>query len=497
MSMNKKIATAGCTQSRRESVRGRGLVVLMFGAVLSLSGCAAVGPDYEPPETEVPDAWQQDLAADMAAGQPQLTRWWEELDDQQLVDLIARAREGNPGLKEAVARLREARGLRAISAGERVPDVNLDGRITRNRTSESFIPPTIDFERYNTFYEIGPSVSWELDFWGRVRRSVESADATLQGSLEAYRDALVLVYAEIALTYIDTRALQARIRYTEGNIGTQRASLDLVVERNNAGLSSDLEVRQAEFNLYRTEAFLPALKAGLTASMNRLGVLLGESPGALHAELQEAEPIPTVPGQVLLGVPGDLIRRRPDIRTAERALAAQTARIGLATAELYPRFDIIGDFTILSTDASDLTEWGNRRFSIGPFFSWNLFDGGRVRGQIEVEDARTEQALHRYEQAVLSALEEVENAMSDFVRERERKEALSRSAIAAEKSVELVLILYRTGLTDFQNVLDMQRSLFEQQDRLADSDGKIVKDLIRIYAALGGGWDPDDLPTIN
>ncbi len=475
----------------------RFLIPFIYGAVLALSGCASVGPDYVPPETEVPDQWQQDLAADMAAGQPELTHWWEELNDPKLIDLIGRAKEGNPGLKEAVARLREARGQRAISAGQRVPDINLDGRATRSRTSEAFIPPTIELDRYNTFYEIGPSVSWEVDFWGRVRRSIESADATLQGSLEAYRDSLVLLYAEIALTYVDTRALQARIRYTESNIGTQRASLKLVVDRNNAGLSSDLEVRQAEFNLYRTEAFLPALQAGLTASMNRLGVLLGESPGALHAELQQAQPIPTVPEEVMVGVPGDLIRRRPDIRTAERALAAQTARIGVATAELYPRFDIIGDFTMLSTEASGLTDSGNRRFSIGPFFSWHLFDGGRVRGQIEVEDARTEQALHRYEQTVLNALEEVEGAMSDFVRERERQESLSRSAVAADKSVELVLILYRTGLTDFQNVLDMQRSLFEQQDRLAESDGKVVKNLIRIYAALGGGWDPDDLPPIE
>jgi len=483
--------------SESELISNNGLRLPIFGVILFLTGCAAVGPDYEPPVTEVPDAWQQDLAADMAEGQPNLVRWWEELNDPKLADLIARAKEGNPGLKEAVARLREARGLRGISAGEKVPDVNLDGGVSAHRTSELFIPPTTDFERNNTFYEIGPTVSWEMDFWGRVRRSVESADATLQGSLESYRDSLVLLYAEIALTDIDARALQARIRYTEGNIGTQRDSLQLVVDRNNAGLSSDLEVRQAEFNLYRTVAFLPSLKASLTTSMNRLGVLLGESPGALHAELQEAQPIPTVSGEVMLGVPGDLIRRRHDIRMAERALAAQTARIGMTTAELYPRFDIVGDFSMLTTDASGLTDWGNRRFSIGPFFSWNLFDGGRIRGQIEVEDARTEQALHHYEQTVLSALEEVESAMSDFARERERKEALSLSADAADKSVELVLILYRTGLTDFQNVLDMQRSLFEQQDQLAESDGKIVKNLIRIFAALGGGWNPDELPPLN
>ena len=472
-------------------------VALVLGAVLAMSGCAAVGPDYEPPETAVPDQWQQALADEMSSGQIALVRWWEGLDDAKLSELIARAQEGNLQLQEAVARIREARSLRAVAGAERIPDVSLDGRVTRSRTSEAFIPPTVDFSTYNTFYEIGPSVSWELDFWGRIKRSVESADASLQGSLEVYRDALVLLYAEIAITYTDTRALQARILHTKGNIEAQRASLALVRERKRAEIASDLEVRQAELNLSRTESFLPVLKAGLVASINRLGVLLGESPGALHSELQQVQPIPAVPEQILIGVPGDLVRRRPDIRAAERALAAQTARIGVATGELYPRFAILGDFSTLATDSGDLFDSGSGRFSIGPFFSWNLFDGGRVRGQIEIEDARTEQALHRYEQSVLSALEEVETAMSDFVNEREREEALSRSAIAAEESVRLVLVLYRTGLTDFQNVLDMQRSLFEQQDQLADSDGKIVKDLIRIYTALGGGWDPDELPSIE
>ena len=270
-----------------------------------------------------------------------------------------------------------------------------------------------------------------------------------------------------------------------------------MLERNRAGLSSDLEVRQAELNLYRTMSLLPALEAGLTVSINRLGVLLGEFPDALHAELANPAPIPAVPQQILVGIPGELVRRRPDIRAAERFLAAQTARIGVATAELYPRFAISGSFSILATELSDFNDWDNRRYSFGPFFSWNLFDGGRVRGQIEVENARTEQALYRYEQTVLRALEEVESNLAAFIRERERRTALAKSATAAEKSVELVLILYRTGLTDFQNVLDMQRSLFEQQDLLADSDGQVVKDLVRIYAALGGGWDPNDLPPLN
>jgi NodT family efflux transporter outer membrane factor (OMF) lipoprotein len=465
--------------------------------ILALSGCTMVGPDYAPPETETPDQWQQALAEDMATGQDELVRWWEQLNDPQLTGLIARAKEGNPGLKETLARLRESRATRAIAAGEKVPAVDGFGGISRNRVPESFIPPTTDFNRYNTFYELGVGASWEVDFWGRVRRNVEAADAGLQGSLESYRDALVLLYGEVALTYTEVRALQARIRYIEGNIGTQRDSLQLVVDRNKAGIASDLEVSQAELNLYRTTAALPSLQAALTGSMNRLGVLLGESPQALHTELTNPEPIPALPQQLFVGVPGELVRRRPDIRAAERSLAAETARVGVATAELYPRFGISGDFSMLNTDAGDLFNWDSRRFNVGGFFSWNLFNGGRVRGQIEVQDARTEQALYRYEQTVLSALEEVETNLSNFGRERERRAALARSSAAAQKSVELVLILYRTGLTDFQNVLDMERSLFEQQDRLAASDGEVIKNLIRIYTSLGGGWNPDDLPPLD
>ncbi len=482
----------------QQGARPIGRIAPAFGAitasVLVLQGCVNVGPDYEEPEIETPDAWHQALAEGMAAGTPDLVRWWESLDDPTLATLIQRAADGNPTLKETVARIEEAQAFRQVAAGERFPDVNLGGGISRSRTSDVLIPPTVGFSRYNTFYEYGPNVAWEADFWGRIRQSIEAADAEVESSLESYRDALVLLYAQVALTYTDVRTLQERISFTEGNIQTQRDALGLVQDRNRAGLASDLEVHQAELNLYRTEAFLPSLRAALTASINQLSILLGDSPGALHAQMSASADIPRPDSDLLVGVPGDLIRRRPDIRAVERALAAQTARIGVATADLYPRFTIQGDFTILATDTDDLTDWQDRRWSIGGFFDWNLFDGGRVRGVIDIEDARTEQLLYRYEQTVLSALEEVETAMSDFTQEQQRRRALDQSATAAQRSVELVLILYRTGLTDFQNVLDMQRSLFEQQDQFADSDGKVTRDLIRIYAALGGGWDPEDNP---
>ncbi len=478
--------------------RRRAAARLLAACAASLglvTGCVTVGPDYQPPETVAPDQWHVAISSEMKADEPDIMRWWESLGDPQLGDFMERARRGNPGLQAAIARIREARAIRAIAAGERVPDVNADGGANRSRTSEDFFPPTGD--RTDNVYNYGVTATWEADVWGRVRRLVDSADANLEASLESYRDVLVLLYAQVALAYTDVRTSQERISYIKGNISTQRDALGLVQDRNKAGLASDLGVRQAELNLYRTEAFLPSLQARLTAGINQLGVLLGEPPNALHSELAERKSVPKASGDIMVGVPGDLVRRRPDIRAAERALAAQTARIGVATAELYPRFNIGGNFSIVTSSFGDAGDWDNRNWTFGGVFTWNLFDGGRVRGFIEVEDARAEQALHGYERTVLDALEEVETSMSDYAREQQRREALARSVFAAEESVRLVLILYRTGLTDFQNVLDMQRSLFEQQDQYAESDGAVTRNLIRIYTALGGGWDPADLPQID
>jgi NodT family efflux transporter outer membrane factor (OMF) lipoprotein len=299
---------------------------------------------------------------------------------------------------------------------------------------------------------------------------------------------LVSLYAEVATTYTEVRALQARIRYALGNVETQRGSLQLTVDRRDAGIGSDLDVSQAELNLASTESFVPVLRSQLAVAVHALGVLVGRHPSALWTELSDEVPIPKPPPQIVVGLPTEVLRQRPDIRQAERELAAQTARIGVATAELYPTFSLVGTFTFESFDSSDLLERGSRSYGFGPSFRWNLFDGGRVRQAIQVEDARSEQALARYEQTVLSALEDVEDAMAAYVQENDRRDALARSSAAAAKAVELVNVLYRTGLTDFQNVLDTERSLFEQQDQLAESEGRVTQNLIGIYRALGGGW---------
>ena len=265
--------------------------------------------------------------------------------------------------------------------------------------------------------------------------------------------------------------------------------MQLTRDRFEAQIAPELDVQQAELTLSSTEATLPPLRRGLANAVHRLGVLMGEHPQALYELLGEAAPIPSAPEEIAVGIPADLLRQRPDIRRAERDLAAQTARIGVATADLYPAFSIFGSIGLTAT--SDLFQSSNQGWSLGPQFRWNLFDGGRVRNLINVEDARTEQAYFAYEETVLFALEDVENALAAYVEEQRRVVYLERSVTAAERSVELVKTLYRTGLTDFQNVRDSERSLAVQQDLLAESQGLVVQALVLLYRALGGGWDPD------
>jgi NodT family efflux transporter outer membrane factor (OMF) lipoprotein len=437
----------------------------------------------------VPDTWHQELARGLEEGEASLATWWTSLGDPLLDSLIERAKAGNLDLRESVGRILEARAVRGVAVSERFPEGDATGTTQRSRASEQVvgvIPPPQS--RTDTFYQLGADTFWEVDLWGRVTRSIESADASLEASIESYRDVLVSLYAEVATTYAEVRALQARIRYAVGNVETQRGSLQLTVDRRDAGIGSDLDVSQAELNLASTESFVPLLRTRLAAAVHALGVLLGRPPNALRAELSSDAPIPKPPPRIVVGLPAELLRQRPDIRQVERELAAQTARIGVATAELYPSFSLVGTFAFESFDVGEVLERGSRSYGFGPAFRWNLFDGGRIRQAIQVEDARADQAFARYEQTVLRALEDVEDAMVAFVQEKERRDALERSATAAEKAVDLVNVLYRTGLTDFQNVLDTERSLFEQQDRLAESEGQVTQNLIRIYRSLGGGW---------
>lgn len=469
------------------------IYILFLSSILF--SCIKVGPNYEPPETKMPDAWHKAITYGLSDGTTNFQTWWTVFNDPILDDLIKKARIDNYDLKVAVAKINQLQAQLNFAKGEYAPFIEGSGSVERSRTSKgtvedpSFIPPPQT--RTDTIMDLGGSASWEIDLWGRIARSVESAAASYEASIEDYRDVLVVLFADVASNYVSVRTLQDRIKLAQSNVELQKKTLQLTRDRFKAGISPLLDVRQAELNLSTTESTIPTLRFQLDQAINRIGVLLGEYPSALQAELNKPAQIPAPPHDIAIGLPAELLRQRPDIRQAERNVAAQTAQIGVATAELFPQFSIFGTLGIEAVDSVTFFNSSNITFGFGPQFSWRLFEGGRLRSNIKIQEAITEELIFNYVNTVLLALEEVENSMVAYVQQVDRKESLERSVEAAEGAVELVETLYKTGLTDFQNVLDTQRSLFQQQDQLAESKGDIVQNLISLYEALGGGWSPD------
>jgi NodT family efflux transporter outer membrane factor (OMF) lipoprotein len=414
-----------------------------------------------------------------------LTTWWTTLNDPELSRLIERAVGRNRDLKKAEARIREARARRGLSEADRFPTLDATGSVTRSRGSaETGAATTRDL------FSAGMDASWEIDFFGGVRRSVEAAEADLQAAGEDLHDTLVSLLAEVALNYVDLRTGQARLAVTETSLKSQEETHRLALWRSQAGLGDELAVQQARYNLENTRAQIPTLRTAISEAQNRLAVLLGEAPGAVHAELEASGPIPGVPPQVAVGVPADLLRQRPDVRRAERQLAAQTARIGVAAAELYPKLKLSGAIGLQALSFGGLFSSGNATSSGSSGVTWRIFDAGAIRRNIEVQSALQEQSLIAYESAVLVALEEAENAISAYAQEQRRRQSLGEAARSAEAAVELAQIKYRTGLTDFGTVLEAERSLLSFRDQLAQSDGAVVTNLVKLYKALGGGWTP-------
>jgi NodT family efflux transporter outer membrane factor (OMF) lipoprotein len=451
-----------------------------------LTGCPAVGPEYVKPDLDVPPDWHSPVV-DGLTSKPvppdTLARWWNALNDPALSSLMVRAVDGNPDLKTAQARVREARARRGISRAGYFPILDASASASKNRTSEAS-GASSEFELYAAGFDAG----WELDIFGGQRRSVEAAEADLSASQEALNHTMISLLAEVALNYMDVRALQARISVAEENAAAQNETFELTRSRFAAGLIDELAVQGARYSLAGTRAQIPTLKTALEGAKNRLAVLLGETPGALHRLLADRAPIPVPPLALAIGVPADTLRQRPDVRRAERALAAQTARIGVAKAELYPRFRLFGalGYEALSTD--DFFSSGNLAWRFGPGISWRLFDGGAVRQNIEVQSARQEQSLSEYQTTVLRALEEAENALTAYVNEQNRRENLIVARDAAERAFTLARDQYRAGLVPFSDVLIAQRALLSFEDQLAQSDGQVTTNLVRVYKSLGGGW---------
>ena len=453
--------------------------------LMIITGCVKVGPDYVRPEVPVYKDWHTQLNANLNTRKMDaqtLAAWWTTLSDPKLSGLIERAVAGNLDLKQARARVREARARRGIAAADLFPTLNGSGSATWSRTITDKGPDTT-----TDLYTAGLDAEWELDIFGGVRRSVEAAEGDLQASEEDLRNVLVSLLGEVALNYLDVRIYQDRIAVAEGNLQSQSETYQLTQWRYEAGLSDELAVQQARYNLENTRSQIPVLRTGLDAAMNRVAVLLGEQPGQVHAELEQPEPIPAPPLQVAVGVPADLLRRRPDVRQAERELAAQTARIGVATADLYPRFTLNGSIGLESLSSNNVST-GTLSLIGGPGITWAIFKGGAILQNIELQSALQEQALIHYETIILEALEEVENALVAYVEVQKRKLSLTEATKAAKTAAKLAEQKYEAGLTDFTNVLDAQRSLLSFQEQLALSNGNVTGNLVRLYKALGGGW---------
>lgn len=464
-------------------------------ALLLAAGCT-VGPEYAPPKADVPASFASlgdvsetgpgTRAASAAAADT--ARWWERFSDPVLTRLVERSLASNHDVRLAVERLDEARAAVGLARSDELPSVNASGSATRSRGSSNTPGPFKSDE--NDLYSAGVSASWELDFFGRIRRSVEAAAADLDAAGESVNDARVLVAAEVVRRYSDLRGSQQRLEVARRAIAVRQQTLDLVNSMVKAGLSAEFDVAQAQAELSSRQAAVPTIEAAIRQNAHAISVLTGEAPGALVDRLGVSGPIPAAPGTLAVGAPADLLMRRPDLRRAERAIAASTARVGVATADLYPRFTIAGSLSMEASNPGDLSDLSSRSYSFGPGVSWSVFNNGKVRAGIDAADSRARQSLIAYDKAVLVALREAEDALVGLGKEQDRLASLSQAVASNRRAVELAESLYKSGLSSLTPVLDNQRRLYESEDLLVLGQLAVTERVVDTYKALGGGWEP-------
>ncbi|NOQ46960.1 MAG: efflux transporter outer membrane subunit [Desulfobulbaceae bacterium] len=463
--------------------------VLLVTLLLMLGGCTMLGPDFQTPQAQVSKTWsEQDNALFQKPSKDESITWWTQFNDPVLDKLIQVAYEQNLSLRSAGLRIMEARAQLGLVKGQIFPQTQeMNGDLFTIGTTG----PAAD--RYYNAASVGFDAAWEMDFWGKFRRGIESADSNLQASIADYDDVLVSLTAEVARTYVNIRTLEERIRLAEKNSKIQQDGLQLVTHQFEAGTVTELDLLQAETLLTSTLATIPNIQATLFTFKHALAVLLGMLPGDIQDLLDETEKIPTIKSDIAVGIPADLLRRRPDIRRAEMQAAAQSAQIGIARADLFPSFTLFGSLGWSATDIGDnglgdIFDSNSFSYSFGPAFKWNLFNYGRLKNQVRIQDARLEQLITSYRNTVLSAAREVEDSMTGLVYAQQEAEYIRQGIVSSKKSMELAMLQYEEGFVDYQRVLDSTRAMTQKQDQYAQLQGKIVTNFIGVYKALGGGW---------
>lgn len=463
-------------------------------ALLLLAGCT-VGPDYTEPETKSQDSFESGQG--LAKADPVVVEWWRQFNDPILDRLIERALGGNRDVRTATALLREARALYSQEQLNLLPTVTAGGGYTRTLTSTAVLPNQSRDTRSFNYWSAGFDAFWEIDLFGRIRRENEAAFAEVGAAEANRRDVLVTLLAEVARNYFEYRGSRYQLEVAKRNAKNQEESLKFVTTRFEAGRGTELDVQRAKAELQSTLALIPPIEADAQRAKNRLAVLIGEQPTRFQLDAPPPTPLDKVPALVAVGRPEDLLRRRPDIRRAERFLAASTARIGVATADLFPRLTFNGTFGPQAQTIPGLFQAGSMAYSFGPQLSWAAFDLGRVAARMRAADAHADADLGRYEQTVLLALEETENALTLVARTRERRDALVAAVDASEKAAALADARYQGGAVDYLASLDAQRQVLSFQLQLSESQTRTVTSLIALYKALGGGWEvlPEQPPS--
>jgi len=463
--------------------------IFLGSLLLMLSGCTMLGPDFQTPEAQVPETWgEQDNELFQKPSKEESIAWWTQFNDPVLDKLVQTAYAQNLTLRSAGIRIMEARAQLGRVKGQIFPQLQeaSGDLITIGTTGPSD-------NRYYNATSVGFDAAWEMDFWGKFRRGIESADANLLASMADYDDVLVTLTAEVARTYVNICTLEERIRLARKNTKIQEDGLRLVTDQFEAGVVTELDRLQAETLLFSTQATIPNFQATLYNNKHALAVLLGMLPSDLEKILKETEKIPAISSDIAIGAPAELLRRRPDIRRAEMQAAAQSGQIGIARAELFPSFTLFGSLGWSANDIgdnslADIFDANSFSYSFGPAFKWNLFNYGRLKNQVRVQDARLQQLITSYQNTVLAAAQEVEDNMSGIVYAKEEAGYLLQGIVSSQKSMELAMLQYEEGFVDYQRVLDSTRTMTQKQDQYALVQGGITTSYIGLYKALGGGW---------